>query len=79
MSLHSGRAYRGKDPISGDTGYIGTQINLAARIEPIVRPGEVWTTDKFISLMKTANPEHLDSDNLGVKPLAKKWGGAGNP
>jgi class 3 adenylate cyclase len=75
VSLHSGRAYRGKDPITGEAGYIGTQINLAARIEPIVKPGEVWTTDKFVSLLNTANPEHLDTDNLGVKPLAKKWGG----
>lgn len=75
VSLHSGRAYRGKDPLTGETGYIGAQINLAARIEPIVKPGEVWTTDKFVSLLATANPTHLDTDNLGVKPLAKKWGG----
>ena len=75
VSVHSGRAYRGKDPITEEPGYIGTQINLAARIEPIVKPGEVWTTDKFVSLLETANPVHFSTDNLGVKPLAKKWGG----
>lgn len=75
ISLHSGQAYEGFDPILERDGYVGTQINIGARIEPIVKPGEVWSTDTFVKILDTVDQDEIECDDLGVRQLAKKWGG----
>jgi len=64
----------GQDPFSGQTGIIGTQVNLVSRVEPITLPGHVWATDNFVSLLSQYECPNLAWDDLGERPLAKEWG-----
>lgn len=74
IALHAGAIYVGDDPFSGHQGIVGTQINVAARIEPITSPGHVWATDTFISLISQQSQSAVGWDELGEIPLAKAWG-----
>lgn len=74
ISLHCGPIYFGKDPFSEVEGIVGTQVNLAARIEPVTLPGHVWATDNFISTLSLETQTNLAWDDLGERPLAKEWG-----
>jgi class 3 adenylate cyclase len=76
IALHTGVIFTGDDPIRGINGIIGTQVNLAARIEPVTPPGEVWATQEFRSMINTATDPALAFDELGERPLAKKFGSA---
>lgn len=75
ISLHSGPLYFGPDPFTGRDGIVGTQVNLAARIEPITIPNHVWATDNFISILdQSEGKDGIAWDPLGERPLAKEWG-----
>ena len=74
LALHAGVIFLGEDPIKGGQGLVGTQVNLAARIEPITRPGQIWATGQFIALLKNCPDDTIEVDDLGERPLAKKWG-----
>ena len=74
LSLHSGPLYVGQDPIQGADGIVGTQVNLAARIEPITLPNHVWATDNFISMLELESQDLFAWDDLGERQLAKEWG-----
>ena len=75
ISLHAGTVKYGFDPIRGCRGVIGANLILAARIEPIIVPGEVWTTTEFAQLLKPhAAAERLAFDDIGFKDLAKGYG-----
>ena len=74
IALHAGAVTFGFDPIRNIKGIIGAQVNLAARIEPVTIPGEVWCTDQFMGLVDTGSDPKLAFDDLGECPLAKKFG-----
>jgi HEAT repeat protein len=74
ISLHTGPIYMGDNPFSGQPGIVGTQVNLAARVEPVTLPGHVWATDNFISLLEMEDQNAYAWDDLGERPLAKEWG-----
>lgn len=74
ISLHTARAYGSPGRENHNNG-LGIQMNLAKRIEPIVRPGEVWTSDSFVKILRESDCAHIATDNFGAKPLAQKWGG----
>ncbi len=74
VALHAGVIFLGDDPIKGGSGLIGTQVNLAARIEPITKAGQVWATSQFKALLDQCPDEKLVTDDLGERPLAKQWG-----
>ena len=44
VSLHAGTVYFGRDPIRNVFGVTGANVTLAARVEPIIVPGEVSAT-----------------------------------
>lgn len=75
-AIHSGAVYVGMDPVLQREGITGTQIALAARLEPVTLPGHVWVTDTFISMLSQEQDLHLAWDDLGERPLAKEWGAA---
>lgn len=75
-ALHSGVVFTGHDPIRRTDGIVGTQVNLAARIEPVTTPGEVWVTEQFMKLIDPQADPTLAFDDLGDRPLAKKFGSA---
>ena len=74
LSLHAGVLFIGEDPIKGGSGLAGTQVNLAARIEPITRAGQVWATSQFVALFQQCQDDTIAYDDLGERPLAKRWG-----
>lgn len=74
IALHSGVIFTGADPIRQTNGIVGTQVNLAARIEPVTTPGEVWVTEQFMGLIDPKTDTTIAFDDLGERPLAKKFG-----
>lgn len=78
IALHTGSVFFGHDPIQGRDGIAGHNVNLAARIEPVTPPGEVWASDSFaVSLREELNAERDKTIILylvGPTDLAKKWG-----
>ncbi len=75
ISLHAGTVRYGRDPIRRCTGIMGANVNLAARIEPIIVPGEVWATTEFAQMLNPhASAERLAFDDIGHKELAKGYG-----
>ncbi len=47
MGLHAGSVFIGGDPLQKRIGIAGHNVNLAARIEPITQPNEVWSGPRF--------------------------------
>ena len=39
VAIHAGPVYLGQDPVTGNTTCFGSNVNRAARIEPITPPG----------------------------------------
>ena len=76
VSLHAGAVYVGDDLIRRTNGIIGTQVNLAARIEPIITVGEVWVSEQFFHLIPQDQELPFGFDELGEKELAKQFGTA---
>ena len=40
-----------EDPITGQVNYIGTQVNRAARIEPMTPPDTIYATEAFAACL----------------------------
>lgn len=75
ISLHAGPVFIGFDPIRKSQGVIGSEVNLAARVEPVIVPGEVWTTEAFAHMISNhESAEKLAFDDLGPRQLAKNHG-----
>jgi len=75
ISLHAGRVITFEDPLTGGTNVYGREVSRAARIEPIVTPNEVFTTDLVIrTLERLESASRFQWDPLGRHPLAKAWG-----
>ena len=75
ISLHASRAFEEGSPDSDAHGFMGARIDLAAGLEPMLKPGEVWTSDIFIRILQTVGLDDIATDKIGVKPIARKWGG----
>jgi class 3 adenylate cyclase len=73
--LHVGPVFETPDPIMGKPTYNGTHVNRAARLEPIVRPGEIFVTHAFAATLALDRAGHR-CEYIGVTPLAKGFGAA---
>lgn len=75
---HYGEVNLFDDPLLGKTNMLGVEINTAARIEPITRPGEVFVTKEFKKAFEIQQGSQeavaFDFDELGLVPLAKDFG-----
>jgi len=74
VGLHAGPAFVGIDPITGRTNAYGADVSLAARIEPVTNPGEVWASKTFVGLAAATGSVPLVFDCLGRRKLAKGGG-----
>ncbi len=77
ISLHTGPVLLCVDPIIRQMNAMGSHVSHAARIEPIVNPGQVWASEGFaahsaIAAMKRDPGYRLDY--LGQKEFSKKYG-----
>lgn len=74
IGLHHGPVFRGTDPIRGGSGYFGTQVSRAARVEPIVPPGAVYVTEPFAALLAATGSRAFEAEYVGRIVLPKKYG-----
>jgi class 3 adenylate cyclase len=83
IGLHTGPVTLCVDPVIRQITFTGSHVSHAARIEPMVREGEVWATEAFMSYATIANHARKQSgeetlefgfDYLGQIDFAKKYG-----
>lgn len=74
IGLHHGPVYAAPDPITGRTGYFGTEVTRAARIEPITPVGRVYATQPFAAILALDPAARFSSNYVGRVPLAKDYG-----
>jgi class 3 adenylate cyclase len=74
--LHAGPAYACTDPVTGRLNYLGAHVSRAARIEPIVPPGEVYASQAFAAIARAERAAGFHCEYVGRTPLAKGFGDA---
>lgn len=74
VGMHTGPVFRAHDPIIGKDNFFGTQVNRAARIEPIAVPGSVMISEQSAAVLVESGGQEYSCDYLGVVELAKKFG-----
>ncbi len=74
IGVHYGTIYRDADPITGRPNFYGTEVNRAARIEPITPPGAAYVTESFAAALAIDAPDEFDCFYVGQVPLAKAYG-----
>jgi class 3 adenylate cyclase len=77
ISLHTGPVLLCVDPIVRHMTITGSHVSHAARIEPKVEPGEIWTSESFAAQSAIAALERVpgyELDYLGQVELAKNYG-----
>ncbi|MGO9922310.1 MAG: tetratricopeptide repeat-containing protein [Isosphaeraceae bacterium] len=74
IGLHAGPACRCLDPVTKRDRFLGSHISLAARIEPIVSPGRVYTSQAFAILAAESGVTEFTCRYLGLKALPKHAG-----
>ena len=73
LSGHYGPVFAGRDYICEEPTYFGAHVTLAARIEPITPPGEVFVTEAMAAALALARDTRIDCDYVGVLPTAKDY------
>jgi hypothetical protein len=73
MSLHFGPIFEHFDAIQGARTFYGNEINLAARIEPRVPVGAIYTTQPFAAMFDH-NRTEFHFEYVGKMNLAKDYG-----
>lgn len=71
---HVGPVSRIIDPFMNAPSFYGTQITLAARIEPVAVPGTVYVSEPFAALLALRARTRFRTDYAGQTELAKKFG-----
>ena len=74
IALHAGPVYRIPDPVLPKDTFVGTNISLAARIEPVTEPGEIYCTQAFAALAAAEGIGDFAFECLGERQLAKDAG-----
>ena len=54
--------------------FFGSQVNRAARVEPIAVPGSVLVTEQCACMLVRQDNGDFDCEYLGTQELAKKYG-----
>ncbi|MDD3024169.1 MAG: adenylate/guanylate cyclase domain-containing protein, partial [Syntrophomonadaceae bacterium] len=73
---HYGEFFSFKDELLGRTNMYGSNINTAARIEPVTRTGEIFVTRQFKEAIENlpVSIDYVSFDELGFVELAKSFG-----
>lgn len=63
------------DKVSGKINVLGTDVNLAARIEPITTPGEIFVSQSFKNQIPKGSLDiEIRFDDMGIVKLPKESG-----
>lgn len=73
ISLHHGPIFEHFDAIRGATTFYGTEVTVAARIEPRVPVGAILTTQPFAAMIES-NRNDYQFEYVGKMDLAKNYG-----
>lgn len=73
ISLHHGPIFEHFDAVQGARTYYGTEVTVAARIEPRVPVGAIYTTQPFAAMIESDQNE-LNFEYVGKMDLAKNYG-----
>lgn len=73
---HYGKVSIFDDPLLNRPNTISEEVNTAARVEPITRPGEIFVTKEFENAfqLKEGDQRKVKFEPLGMIPLAKDYG-----
>jgi class 3 adenylate cyclase len=74
VAVHAGPAYACVDPVTSRQNYLGAHVALAARIEPVTPPGEVYGSGAFAALATSGSVREFVCAYVGQTPLAKGFG-----
>lgn len=74
IGLHFGPVFEEIDPVTGLNNFYGSEVTLAARIEPTVIPGEIYATQAFAAILAMTAPGRFSTPYLGKLELAKGHG-----
>ena len=74
IALHAGPVFTAIDPVTDKLAHYGTHVTRAARIEPIVAPGQVLVTEPFAAVLASRPDAGFRCDLVGTEPLAKGYG-----
>jgi class 3 adenylate cyclase len=74
IGAHLGPIYRGRDFVTGQLNYFGTEVSRAARIEPITPPGAVYVTEPFAAILALEAPDQFACVYVGRLDLPKGYG-----
>ena len=73
ISLHHGPIFEHFDAVHGARTFYGTEVTVAARIEPRVPVGAIYTTQPFAALIESDHND-LNFELVGKMDLAKNYG-----
>ncbi len=76
IALHAGPVFTAIDPVTDKLAHYGTHVTRAARVEPIVVPGQVLVTEPFAAVLASRPDGGFSCDLVGTEPLAKGFGAA---
>jgi class 3 adenylate cyclase/tetratricopeptide (TPR) repeat protein len=62
-ALHTGPVFMHYNPVLRQLGFTGSHVSRAARIEPVTKAGEVFTSEEFAALAELAS--EIDRRNAG--------------
>lgn len=83
IGLHTGPVFNGRHPLTGRAMVYGGQVNRAARIEPIGKPGMIYASEQFVAALVAEESLFEDLresqsgfafEYLGTLELAKNYG-----
>jgi pilus assembly protein FimV len=72
IARHCGPVFPSRDPILGRINFYGSQVNTAARIEPVTAPGSVCISEQTAAQLSTEL--QFACDYIGDIALAKQYG-----
>ena len=73
IGLHSGPVYPSKNPVTNRRDFFGSQVNRAARIEPVTTPGCAFASEQFAALLSMQPNHDFICEYVGVENLAKNF------
>ncbi len=74
IALHAGPVFSAMDPVTEKLAHYGAHVTRAARVEPIVIPGQVLVTEPFAAVLAARPATAFTCDLVGTEPLAKDYG-----
>ena len=73
ISLHHGPIFEHYDAVGSAQTFYGTEVTVAARIEPRVPVGAIYTTQPFAAMVES-DQNDLNFELVGKMDLAKNYG-----